>query len=655
MPTRLTGRTLDALPDTVDFRDIMYVPALIEVAPESNLRAYRSAKIPVLDQGREGACTGFGLATVANFLLRSRGRKPVGDEVSAWMLYAMAKRYDEWPGERYDGSSARGAMKGWHRHGACALRLWKDALGRTEDGRERGTELDEERAADALNRPLGAYFRVNHKDLIAMHSAIGEVGILFATAQVHSGWSEVGTGDKDIPHRPDLVGAHAFAIVGYDRQGLWIQNSWGRDWGDRGLARIGYADWLENGTDVWVAALGVPVELGRSLAPSAISAAMPRSYESYVYSALRPHIVTSRNDGQLDPNGAYGLTREGLRDIIQNQMPRRMDSWKKKRVMLHAHGGLVSESTAVDYVATNRDIALASEVYPISFIWRSDAWNTIKHILQDAFSRRRDEGFLDKAKDFLLDRVDDMLEPLARILGGKALWDEMKENARLATESAGGSARLTADLLIAQHAAGRLDEIHLVGHSAGAIFHAHLARYLASNGVPIASLTLWAPACTMKLFNQIYRPLIESGVIGAFRLFTLDDSTERDDHCANIYHKSLLYLVSAALDEEPRIFMKPGTPLLGLERHVRKKIAASFWDGKSRRWFVSPAAPESDASSHGGFDNDPVTVAATIAMIGRMKARSSAKRRSPSPSALARRRAALQLALMSPAGSSTSL
>lgn len=649
MPSKKPARTFDALPDTVDFRDIMYVPSLIEVRPDSDLEAYRSARIPILDQGREGACTGFGLATVANYLLRSRGRKPTGDEVSAWMLYAMAKRYDEWPGEDYEGSSARGAMKAWHRHGACALRLWKDSLGRTDEGEERGTELDEERAADALNRPLGAYFRVNHRDLVAMHSAIGEVGILFATARVHSGWNEVGYGDEDIQHRPDLIGAHAFAIVGYDREGLWIQNSWGPGWGDRGLARMSYADWLENGTDVWVAALGVPVELGDASASASVRSGDSRAYEAYVYSALRPHIVTSRNDGQLDPTGAYGLTPEGLRHVVDVHMPKRMESWAKKRVMLHAHGGLVPQSTAVDYIAINKEAALASEIYPISFIWRSDIWNTIKYILQDAFSRRRDEGFLDKAKDFLLDRVDDMLEPLARIAGGKALWDEMKENARLATASAGGSARMTADLLIARQADGRLDEIHLVGHSAGAVFHAHLAHYLADHNVPIASLTLWAPACTIELFNEIYRPLIESKAIRAFRLFTLDDATERDDHCANIYHKSLLYLVSAAFEREARIFLKAGTPLLGLERDVRKKIESGFWDDKSRRWFVSPAAAESDALRHGAFDNDSTTIASTFAMIARAQA-VKARRRPPLPSALARRRIALDHALLAPAG-----
>jgi len=150
--TRTVERTLDAMPDTIDFRDLMYSPALIEIPPVSDLESYRAAGIPILDQGSEGACTGFGLATVANFLLRDRGRKATADETSAWMLYAMAKRYDEWPGEQYSGSSARAAMKGWHKHGVCGARLWKDIKG----------SLTDEISADAIKRPIGAYFHVPH-------------------------------------------------------------------------------------------------------------------------------------------------------------------------------------------------------------------------------------------------------------------------------------------------------------------------------------------------------------------------------------------------------------------------------------------------------------------------------------------------------------
>ena len=92
--------------------------------------------------------------------------------------------------------------------------------------------------------------------------------------------------------------------------------------------------------------------------------------------------------------------------------------------------------------ANNREAALSWRCtqYPSSGVRRVD---DDCNILQEAFSRRRDEGLLDSAKDFMLDRcLDDTLEPLARVLGGKAMWDEMKENAEGATSTRKGAARL---------------------------------------------------------------------------------------------------------------------------------------------------------------------------------------------------------------------
>lgn len=599
-------RTFDALPDTVDFRDALFVPTLVRVAPTSDLKRYRSYGLPVLDQQREGACTGFGLAAVANYLLRIRGEDPHADEVSAWMLYAMAKRYDEWPGEDYEGSSARGAMKGWFKHGLCALALWNERV--PDDSRSA------QRSADALSRPLGAYFRVNHKDLVAMHSAIAEVGILFATASVHMGWQKVEPGCEDIAYEPGTIGGHAFAIVGYDRLGFWIQNSWGPGWGSGGLARLSYPDWLANGKDVWVAALGAPIDLGQqAAAAAAMRSSAPYSYQSRIYADLRQHIITAKNDGILDDKGMFGMTKAGLRTLIGEHVPARMAGWKKKRLLLYAHGGLVSQDSAVQMVSSNLDFLLRAEVYPLSFIWRSDAWTTLRNILQDAVSQRRDEGLLDSSKDFMLDRLDDMIEVVAGNLGGKALWDEMKENAEGATGQAQGAARLAADQIIKLVSSDQLDEVHLVGHSAGSIFLAPVTDYLVAHDVKIKSMTLWAPACTVQLFNDVYRPGVENGQIESFDLYTLDDQTEQDDNCANLYFKSLLYLVSHAFEARPRIpWIRDGVPLLGMQRHASD--IKGFWNSKSRRWILAPG-PDSRARHHGEFDNDAFTLESTLRRV----------------------------------------
>src|SRR5687767_2649988 len=125
--TSARKRRFDARPDTIDFRDLMFVPTLVEVPVERPLATFirlTGGHAAILDQGVEGACTGFGLAAVCNHLLRAREVRPDRMPVSPRMLYAMARRYDEWPGEDYDGSSARGGMKGWHKHGVCSQALW---------------------------------------------------------------------------------------------------------------------------------------------------------------------------------------------------------------------------------------------------------------------------------------------------------------------------------------------------------------------------------------------------------------------------------------------------------------------------------------------------------------------------------------------------
>ena len=196
-------------------------------------------------------CTGFGLATVANFLLRTRKSHPVLEaRVSPRMLYEMAKKYDDWPGESYEGSSARGAVKGWHKHGVCDELDWPYA--------QDTSVLTLARAAAAADVPLGSYYRVNKADLTAVHAALAEVGVLYVTSQVHTGWDKVGK-DGIIPSEPKIDGGHAFALVGYDQDGFWLQNSWGTSWGRKGLARLSYDDWLRDADDAWVCRLGVPV------------------------------------------------------------------------------------------------------------------------------------------------------------------------------------------------------------------------------------------------------------------------------------------------------------------------------------------------------------------------------------------------------------
>src|SRR5687768_12331065 len=69
------GRTLDPRPDRLDLRDREFTPNVVSLPQQWPDDATIKKLVPryckaglVLDQGDEGACTGFGLACVVNYL-----------------------------------------------------------------------------------------------------------------------------------------------------------------------------------------------------------------------------------------------------------------------------------------------------------------------------------------------------------------------------------------------------------------------------------------------------------------------------------------------------------------------------------------------------------------------------------------------------------
>lgn len=260
-PTRLSRSTLSSPLRSLPPR--WPLPGVLA----KNLGGYVAQGL-ILDQGQEGACTGFGLACVANYLLwlrhLSQGDKGTFHAVSARMFYELARRYDEWPGDDYEGSSCRGALKAWHKHGVCSDMLWPYSAGRFVRP-AKGWD------ADALSRPLGVYYRIDCHSIVDLQAAITEVGAIYVSAKVHNGWADLArkravkppARHADLPiiqvvSNPGTKGGHAFALVGYDERGFVVQNSWGRNWGASGFAILPYEDWSMNCTDAWACALGCP-------------------------------------------------------------------------------------------------------------------------------------------------------------------------------------------------------------------------------------------------------------------------------------------------------------------------------------------------------------------------------------------------------------
>ena len=583
-------RVLNVRADAPDVRDRIYEPALVRLKPNID----NKETTLILDQGQEGTCTGFGLAAVINLLNARRNRSEV--RVSPRMLYEMAKKHDEWPGENYSGSSCRGAIRGWHNMGVCSDEIWPYEC--TED-----EHLTVERAWSARSNTIGAYYRLR-PDITDYHTAINEVGAVYVSANIHVGWSKPGTGEGEvlpqISFQSDSIGGHAFAVVGYDENGFIVQNSWGSLWGNKGFALWLYKDWLSNVMDGWVFRLALPTPQIFDIQPR--QALVPGGTEKAQKHAPKRHEIADHfvhfDDGAYKEKGDYWSTSEDVRESAK-RLRKGISNGDYKHLLLYAHGGLNNPKDSARRVKALKNGFMRNGIYPYHIMYDTGLVEELKDIISRALDRAKERvaGFSEWWDGIIEDAARKPVTPI---------WEEMKRDARLPFELNGDGCDSISSLVSALH--GTKVSIHLVGHSTGAILLGHLLNVLdnLSHRNIVKSCSLMAPACTIDFFEANYRPRLDSGKgtsarLLNIRIYNLTDDLEKDDTVAFAYRKSLLYLISRALERGR------DKPLLGMERHathLQPKEGLEFIYSDNR----GTSNARSASTSHGGFDNDPKTM-----------------------------------------------
>lgn len=576
--------------DAPDLRDRMYEPKLSPLIrpldPPNDLE--------ILDQGSEGACTGFGLAAVINRLFQQRNDPT---RASARMLYEMAKRYDEWDGHDYEGSSCRGAIKGWHNMGVCSEQSWPSS---TESSRAYVTIS---RAKEARSNTLGAYYRIR-PNVVDFHSALNETRVIYVSAEVHAGWDVPKNGK--IPYRKTPAGGHAFAIVGYNDEGFWVQNSWGEDWGKRGLALWSYEDWAANVHDAWVVQLAIPTPqifdytVSGNLDQTAAEGKQGFFFKRTPRSEICGHFV-HLDDGHYHDSGRYWSNRNDVTETAE--LLKTTD--KYDHLLFYAHGGLNSPVDSANRIASMKNVFLDNRIYPYHFMYDTGIMEEIKDIV---LGKKTD---LESRMGGFSDWWDRRVEKLTR-RPGRALWREMKRGARTPfLDSQSDGTDFIKQILTAVSGNPGGIKLHVVGHSTGAILMAYLLERLYQEAeikhLKVQTCNLMAPAATVKLFNSHYSPLLNNGVINHMRIYNLNEKLEEDDNVIQVYRKSLLKLVSRAFEESDTI---PGNvPLLGMEVHCKTIDTQNVpLDFVYSRGDVDDNNALTKSTSHGGFDNDPSTM-----------------------------------------------
>ncbi len=283
------------------------------------------------------------------------------------------------------------------------------------------------------------------------------------------------------------------------------------------------------------------------------------------------HSIVIGNEGRPISRLVHAETgREHVLITAEKRILRWCDQSPANRdLAVYAHGGLNDESASMDRISVLGPYFKANGIYPLFITWKSGLLETLANILKDAIgrpqgSRLRTEGWRDVFDDIgerISDANDYTWEAIASGLQARALWTEMKENAARAADAGGGTFLLARHFVELRERYPEL-RIHLIGHSAGAIVLGELLDELRSQPVDqkVQSMSLYAPACTMDFAARKFGRAIEDGVLDRDRVAMelLSDDNERDDNVVKIYRKSLLYLVSRALEKNHK------TPLLGL-------------------------------------------------------------------------------------------
>jgi hypothetical protein len=409
---------------------------------------------------------------------------------------------------------------------------------------------------------------------------------------------------------------------------------------------LSYLDWLANAMDAWVVALGVPGVIAGRLAVSQTSGAARAGADQSKWwdtGTAYQHSVVLGNDGRV----SRYLTEDEQPRKLQQQVYALPDAWfrsrneAKKKLVLYVHGGLNSEADAIKRASAMGRFFVGNGCYPLFLVWKTGLFESIGDIVSDRFKR---QPAMAGAGEWLSEKTDLLIEktvgrPLAR-----PIWSEMKENAQLAFAPRHGGELLLDALQSLSTTWGEAFELHVVGHSAGSIALGHLLGALAARqhagrdeglSARVASVHLYAPACTVAFANKHYAN--NSNVMDRLYLDVLSDRAERGDTLVSIYRKSLLYMVSNALESDLH------EPLLGLARIT--DTADAGWDGSSdtgealATWRAaalhsaladrtnlvdtdrikvaidSAGQPVTAAPSHGGFDNDITVVARTLERI----------------------------------------
>ena len=585
---RLTGCVI---PDPVDLRDLIYRPSLgllpgqfLSAAVDPRKGVY-SKVLSVRDQGDRPTCIGESLAALID-IQRIESFQQRGDEaglrnavqpVSAALLHVMALEVESHDRNTTatDIRNLRSGLKGFYNTGVCTEALWEKAqrsAGRSASSNAtRSSRFDDanvEVMKEARNVTLGAYYRVRSV-INDYHAALSEAGGLYVAAEVHDGWRAENLRDGVIG--PDTGGpapaqGHAFAIVGYNRNGFLVFNSWGPDWGGyrlddlealKGVALWPYADWAATVLDCWVLRLAAPtpgsfVYATRTQGLTDFAAGQTQ----FASPSVRRLEILGRyihlDDGVHVESGTYPSSRRSLEVTLDHLLTDGAAGGASKFdcVRLTLHG----DATPTDMVMQRLHSGIADDkrrrVHGFSLVWANGLLSGAATALQPLF-----ESALKIAKGRRKD-ADERIEAMTRPVG-RALWRDAKRAAAEAAGKDGDAFDALLQIIALCKAAAK--PLHVVTEGAGSLLLAELLKTAAVMRKTeellsvLDSLTLVAPLSSAAEYNKRVAPFVTRWrrTRGKKPVIFKADAAFDERLAVGGYSRSWTDLVSRAFEDKP--------------------------------------------------------------------------------------------------------
>lgn len=205
---------------------------------------YRPDLPPAWNQGADGPCSAYSAAAIKTW--HEKKDVGLGEDLSPYFVYHLRNNYPE------SGMYPRDTMQILQKYGiATAKSFKKTKMKRLED-------IPEKVIKEAHNYRIEGYARVN--TIEGLKRSLFKNGPCYIAMPVYHGeWDfwRPRFGEK-------MLGGHALVVVGYNKQGFWLRNSWGTGWCDKGHTFYPYKDWGSH-WEIWTmidADSSVPTPVG---------------------------------------------------------------------------------------------------------------------------------------------------------------------------------------------------------------------------------------------------------------------------------------------------------------------------------------------------------------------------------------------------------